>query len=68
MMPSMILTDEITTREALAILGLANPSTVTRMVAEHKLVATRKLPGLTGAFLFRRSDIEQLAADRKAAA
>ena len=59
-------TDEITTREALTILGLAHPASVTRFVAEGKLTPARKLPGVSGAFLFLRSDIEALAAERAA--
>lgn len=56
--------DEVTTREALAILGLTDPSTVSRYVALGTLVPSRKLPGRTGAFLFRRSDVEEFAARR----
>mgnify|MGYP002136998112 CR=1 FL=1 len=62
---SCMSTDEITTREALSILGLADPSSVTRLVAESKLTPSRKLPGKTGAYLFLRSDIEALAATRQ---
>lgn len=58
--------EEITTRQALEILGYANPSTVTRWVAEHKLKPSRKLPGQSGAFLFWRSDIERIARERAA--
>lgn len=56
--------NEITTREALDILGFAHPSSITRLVAERKLKPSRKLPGATGAYLFRRLDIERLAAKR----
>lgn len=52
----------ISTREAAALLGLKNVSTVTRMVKEGRLAAAMKMPGLTGALLFRREDIEELAA------
>lgn len=61
-------TDEITTTEALEILGFAHPSSVTRLVAERKLKPSRKLPGKTGAFLFHRRDIEAFAAQRCAQA
>ena len=56
--------DEITTAEAIAILGYRHASSVTRMVAEHKLTPSRKLPGLSGAYLFHRADIEAIAATR----
>lgn len=56
--------DEITTREALTILGMADPSSISRFVAERKLKPSRKLPGKTGAYLFRRRDIEALATER----
>ena len=58
--------DEVTTRQAMEILGLTNPSTVARYVLEHKLTPSRKLPGRTGAYLFWRADIEHLAAERAA--
>lgn len=54
--------DEITTREALEILGYRNPSTVTRYVAAGKLTPSRKLPGANGPYLFHRADVEALAA------
>lgn len=58
--------DEITTREALSILGFAHPSSVTRLVAEGKLKPARKLPGKSGAYLFHRRDIDRLAEKRAA--
>jgi hypothetical protein len=58
-------TDEITTREALGILGLAHASSVTRLVAEGKLTPSRKLPGANGAYLFHRRDIVRLAEQRR---
>ena len=60
--------DEVTTREALEILGLGDPSTVSRYVSVGILAPSRKLPGRTGAFLFRRADVERLAAKRAGAA
>ena len=42
-------TDEITTREALEILGLTDPSTISRYVGYGKLKPSRKLPGRSGA-------------------
>ena len=65
-------TDEVTTQEALDILGYKSPSSVTRWVAEGKPRASRKLPGKSGAFLFWRHDVERLrdqqAADKAKAA
>lgn len=59
-------TDEITTREALTILGLKQPSNISRLVAAGKLTPSRQLPsnGRNGAFLFWRADIVRLAAAR----
>lgn len=58
--------DEVTTREALDILGFSDPSTVSRYVQIGKLTPSRKLPGKTGAYLFLRSDVERLAAEMAA--
>lgn len=60
--------DEVTTGEALAILKLASPASITRAVKEGRLRASRKLPGKTGAYLFLRSDIEAFKAARDSAA
>lgn len=60
--------DEITTREALEILHLAHPASITRdLVETGKLKPSRKLPGRSGAYLFWRHDIELLAAERASA-
>lgn len=59
--------DEVTTREALDILNLSDPSTISKYVATGKLTPSRKLPGRTGAYLFRRKDILKLAAKQAAA-
>ena len=59
--------DEITTREALDILGLAHPSSITHLVAEHKLKPSRRMPGKRGAYLFRRAHIERLRDERNTA-
>lgn len=65
------LPDEVTTRQALDILGYSHPSTVIRYVREGTLTPTRKLPGVSGTYLFERKDIEKLrdrqASDRAAA-
>lgn len=52
----------MTTSAVVAILGLSN-STVIRMVDEGKLTPAFKAPGLRGAYLFSRSDVERLAKD-----
>ena len=57
-------TDEITTREAMTILGFTHASTVIRYVYEGKLTPSRRLPGKTGAYMFWRADIERLAERR----
>lgn len=54
-------TDEITSKEALAILGFVQPSTISRYVKIGKLTPSRKLPGPTGAFLFWRADVQRIA-------
>jgi hypothetical protein len=56
----------ITTREALTILGYADPSSVARLVAKKKLKPADKFPGQTGGYWFKRSDVEKLAAERAA--
>lgn len=58
--------DEVTTSEALVILQLASPASITRAVKEGRLQASRKLPGKTGAYLFLRSEIEAFKAAREA--
>lgn len=58
--------EEITTQDAIAILGVSAPSTLTRWVAAGRLIPSRKLPGRTGPFLFWRHDIERIAAERQA--
>lgn len=58
-------TDEVVTREALQILGLTDPSTISRYVQIGKLTPSRKLPGKSGAYLFHRSDVEQLRDQRE---
>ena len=58
-------TDEIVTKEAMRILGISQPSTISRYVRDGKLTPSRRLPGQTGAFLFWRHDVERLAATRQ---
>lgn len=56
--------DEVTTGEALDILGLSHPSSVTRLVAEGKLAYSRRI-GRN--YLFRRGDVVDLRDQRAAA-
>lgn len=57
-------TDEISTMEAVHLLGYTDRSTVIRMVREHRLTPSRKLPGATGAYLFWRHDVLRLADEK----
>lgn len=57
-------TDQIVTREALVILKLRDPSTISRMVREGRLTPARKLAGAKGPYLFFRSDVQRLADER----
>ena len=56
--------DLIGTTETGQILG-KTPRTVQRMVSAGALVPVVTLPGKTGAHLFKRADVEALAADRE---
>ena len=58
--------DLVNTGEALTILGMSSPNSVTRLVKAGRLVPATKLPGLRGAYLFERADVEALAAERAA--
>lgn len=51
------------TAESSRILGV-HVVTLTRWVAEHQLIPAHKLPGKNGAYVFRRADIERIAAER----
>lgn len=57
--------DEIVSSEACKILGV-DRATLLRWVAAGDVSTTRKLPGRTGAYLFRCADIQRLAAKRAA--
>ena len=58
--------DLIPTVLAAEILG-RSASTVNRMAASHRLPYAAKVPGLRGGYLFRRADVERLAAERRTA-
>lgn len=68
MSPMTNASDEITTREACAVLGVAHPSSVTRLVEMGRLTPIRKFPGKTGAYLFDRAEVAALANERRGAA
>ena len=58
--------EQITTREASVILDKSVRATI-RLVETGKLTPIRKLPGIRGAFIFDRADVERLAAERSVA-
>lgn len=45
-----------------------SPRTVARLAESGEIPYVRKLPGPNGAYLFKRSDVEKLAAERTEAA
>ena len=57
-------TDEITSREAIGILGFTNLSTISKYVGYGKLTPSRRLS--TGQYLFWRRDIQRLADEQAA--
>lgn len=59
--------DLVGTAEAGRILG-KTARTVQRMVTSGALVPVVTLPGKTGAFLFKREDVERIKASRESAA
>lgn len=56
--------DLIGTAEAARILGYVDKSTITRWVQDGRLNVAHRQPGRNGALLFKRSDVEALAAAR----
>jgi predicted site-specific integrase-resolvase len=60
--------DLIGSAEACELLGGIDRSTLSRWVAFGKLTPAQQLPGRNGAFLFRRTDVEALAASTDAVA
>jgi excisionase family DNA binding protein len=60
--------DLVGTAEAARMLGHVDKSTITRWVHDGRLEVAHRLPGKHGALLFRRADIEALAAERAAEA
>ena len=58
-MTDMETADLISTTEAADLLGLER-STVIRWIRERRIEPAMKISGLTGAYLFRRSDVEAM--------
>jgi excisionase family DNA binding protein len=58
----MATDDLLTTSEVCDALQVGS-STISRWVADGRLEPARKLPGLRGAFLFRRSDVVAIASE-----
>ena len=56
----------LTTAEVAELLGITS-SAVVKAVSAGRIKPTRKLPGRTGTYMFRRSDVERLAGERGAA-
>jgi len=57
----------ITTAEVAQLLGITIAWT-NKQAAKGRLPVAHKLPGLTGAYLFQRDEIEALASQRQSAA
>lgn len=57
----------IGTAEACEVIGI-DRSTLTRWVAQEKIRAAQKLPGQSGAYLFRRTEVQRVAALARASA
>lgn len=55
----------VTSAEASVLLG-KSVSTISRLVKRGTIQPTAKLPGLRGAFLFNRADVEALAKEKAA--
>lgn len=60
--------DIISTIEACEVLGGIDRSTLTRWVEAGKVTPMHKMPGVTGAWLFTRAEIERVAAEQLKAA
>ena len=64
-MPAITLDDVINASEAAQLLGI-DRSVLTRYSTAGKLTPVKKFPGTTGAYLFLRTDVLALAAERRA--
>ena len=52
--------DLLTTSEALEVIGIQSPSTISRWVDSGRITPARKLTGKTGAYLFTRAEAERV--------
>lgn len=59
--------EHLMTSKQVSILLNVDVRTVHRMVRDGRLLPVLKVPGITGAWLFNRSAVEALAAERPAA-
>ena len=53
--------DLVDTKVALRLLKRSSPKTISRLVKAGKLTPAVKAPGIRGAYMFRRGDVEELA-------
>lgn len=60
-MPNTSQPDLVGSAEACALLGGIDRSTLVRWVQAGRLVPAMRLPGQTGAYLFRLTDVRRLA-------
>jgi excisionase family DNA binding protein len=57
----------IGTAEAMQLLGVSK-DTLIRMAARGEITPLHKMPGITGAYVFDRAEVEKVAAERTAKA
>ena len=63
-MPNTESVDELVNAAVAGTILKRTPRQVARLVAEGKLAPATKLAGRTGAYVFRRADVERFAAER----
>jgi len=59
-------TDDLLTSSEVARLLQVSVPTINRWAGSGRLPSAQKLPGIRGAYLFRRSDVEAFASERAA--
>ena len=59
--------DELIVSSQVGVIIGKSPRTVARLAESGEIPYVRKLPGPNGPYLFRRGDVEKLAADRSKA-
>lgn len=64
MLAHMTTPDELIISSQVGVILGKSPRTVARLAEQGDIPYASKLPGPNGAYLFRRSDIEKLAAER----